>query len=280
LPSVTDAVKMALKGNLRDFSLTQLLNLIHLAKKSGTLFLEDSKSKAWLAFREGKLAYAKYGDEDNSLAAILYNARKLNANQFRAIQERGNSMNDKELGLLLVNAGYVSQQEVLASLQDYLMTIVQRLYSWMEGVFYFDSDRLPPSDKINLRLNLENLIIEGARRLKEVEQLQDEIPSLDIALKFRDRPDANVRDLRLSKEEWRVVSCINPKNSLKQIAQALKMNDIEIRRVAYGLVQAGVVEMVRPEKTLPRPITPGIPNTTPQEQASLVRRIIQRIRSL
>jgi len=280
LPSVTDAVKMALKGNLRDFSLTQLLNLIHLAKKSGTLFLEDSKSKAWLAFREGKLAYAKYGDEDNSLAAILYNARKLNANQFRAIQERGNSMNDKELGLLLVNAGYVSQQEVLASLQDYLMTIVQRLYSWMEGVFYFDSDRLPPSDKINLRLNLENLIIEGARRLKEVEQLQDEIPSLDIALKFRDRPDANVRDLRLSKEEWRVVSFINPKNSLKQIAQALKMNDIEIRRVAYGLVQAGVVEMVRPEKTLPRPIAPGIPNTTPQEQASLVRRIIQRIRSL
>ncbi len=271
---------MALKGNLRDFSLTQLLNLIHLARKSGTLFLEDSKVKAWLAFREGKLAYGKYGDEDNSLAAILYNTRKLNASQFRTIQERGSSMNDKELGLLLVNAGYLTQQDVLTSLQEYMTTLVQRLYAWGEGVFYFDSERLPPADKINLRVDLENLIIEGARRLKEVEQLQDEIPSLDIALKFCERPEANVRNLRLSKEEWRVVSFINPKNTLKQIAQALKMNESEIRRVAYGLVQAGVVEMVRPEKTTPRPITPGIPNATPQEQASLVKRIIQRIRSL
>ncbi|PWH14071.1 MAG: hypothetical protein DDG59_13460 [Anaerolineae bacterium] len=271
---------MALKGNLRDFSLTQLLNLIHLAKKSGTLFLENSTIQVWLAFREGKLAYAKYGDEDNSLAAILYNARKLTANQFRTIQERGSSMNDKELGLLLVNAGYLTQQDVLSSLQEYLNSVVQRLYAWVEGVFYFDHDRLPPTDKINLRLNLENLIIEGARRVKEVEQLQDEIPSLDIALKFRDRPDTNVKNLRLSKEEWRVVSFVNPKNSLKQIAQALKMNETEIRRVAYGLVQAGVVEMVRPERTTPRPITPGIPNASPQEQASLVRRIIQRIRSL
>lgn len=271
---------MALKGNLRDFSLTQLLNLIHLAKKSGTLFIEDSHAKTWLAFREGKLAYGKYGDEDNSLAAILYNARKINANQFRAIKERGNSMNDKELGLLLVNAGYVSQQEVLASLQEYITNIVQRLYSWVEGVFYFDIEKMPPQDKINLRINLENLIIEGARRLKEVETLQDEIPSLDIALKFRERPETDVRNLRLSKEEWRVVSFINPKNSLKQIAQALKMNDIEIRRVAYGLVQAGVVEMIRPEKAVLKPITPGIPNATRQEQASLVRRIIQRIRSL
>lgn len=271
---------MALKGNLRDFSLTQLLNLIHLAKKSGTLFLEDTRVTAWLAFREGKLAYGKYGEEENSLAAILYNARKLNAHQFRTIQERGNTMNDKELGLLLVNAGYLTQQEILACLQGYLSDLVQRLYSWTEGVFYFDSEKLPPSDRINLRLNLENFIIEGARKLKEVEQLQDEIPSLDIALKFRDRPEANVRNLRLSKEEWRVVSFINPKNSLKQIAQALKMNDMEIRRIAYGLVQAGVAEMVRPEKTIPRAITPGIPNATPQEQASLVRKIIQRIRSL
>ncbi|MCS6907560.1 MAG: DUF4388 domain-containing protein [Anaerolineales bacterium] len=271
---------MALRGNLKDFGLNQLLNLIHLAKKTGTLFLEGPRTKAWLAFREGKLAYGQYGDEDNSLAAILYNARKLNAHQFRLIKERGNSMNDKELGLLLVNAGYVSQQEVLASLQEYMLNLVKRLYTWLEGSFHFDSERLPPNDKINLRLNLENLLLEGARQLKEIEQLQDEIPSLDIALKFRERPETNVRNLRLSKEEWQVVSFINPKNTLKQIAQALRMNETEIRRVAYGLVQAGVVEFVRPERPIPQPVTLGIPNATPQEQVSLVRKIIQRIRSL
>ena len=31
---------MALKGNLRDFTITQLLNLINLARKTGTLVVE------------------------------------------------------------------------------------------------------------------------------------------------------------------------------------------------------------------------------------------------
>jgi len=31
---------MALKGNLRDFTVTQLLNLINLARKTGTLTIE------------------------------------------------------------------------------------------------------------------------------------------------------------------------------------------------------------------------------------------------
>lgn len=272
---------MALKGNLRDFSLTQILNLIHLARKTGTLFLENDTASAWLAFREGKLAYAEYGQEDNSLAAVLYRGRKLSATQFRLIKERADSMSDKELGLLLVNAGYVSQTDVINCLQEYVTSLVQKIFTWREGVFRFEADKLPPAQRILLRINLDNLIIEGARKLKELEQLQDEIPSLDIALKFRDHPDADVKNLRLSKDEWRVVSFINPKNSLKQIAAAVKLNDNEIRRVAFGLLQAGVVELVRPEGMIaPRPISPALPKTSPAEQVSLVKRIIQRIRSL
>ena len=51
---------MALKGNLRDFSITQLLNLINLAHKTGTLAIEGPKDTAWVSFRKGKLAYSLY----------------------------------------------------------------------------------------------------------------------------------------------------------------------------------------------------------------------------
>jgi hypothetical protein len=37
---------MALKGNLRDFSVTQLLNLINLARKTGTLTIEGPTEAA------------------------------------------------------------------------------------------------------------------------------------------------------------------------------------------------------------------------------------------
>jgi hypothetical protein len=100
---------MALRGNLRDFTITQLLNLVNLAGKTGTLIIDGPSDQAQVAFREGKLAFAKIGEEDNRLATILHRANKLNVNQYRALVERAGQMNDKELGLLLINAGYVTQ---------------------------------------------------------------------------------------------------------------------------------------------------------------------------
>jgi hypothetical protein len=66
----------------------------------------------------------------------------------------------------------------------------------------------------------ENIIIEGSRQLRELEQLQDEIPSLDMALKFTDRPLTNVN---LSVDEWKVVKFVDPKNTMRQIAKTNKL---------------------------------------------------------
>jgi hypothetical protein len=268
---------MALRGNLRDFTITQLLNLVNLAQKTGTLVVDGPSEQAQLAFRDGKLAYARLGREDNRLATVLHKANKLSVNQFRIIGERAGQMTDKELGLVLINAGYVSREDILLNLQAYFNDVVRRLFSWVEGAFRFEAEMLPPDDRINVRLDLENIIIEGSRQMREWEQLQDEIPSLDMALKFTERPLKNVN---LSVEEWRVVSYINPKNTIKQIAGTNKMNDLDIRRIVYGLLQAGLVEVVRPEGAqMPLP-SRSLPPQDMEQQKSLVNKLIGRIRSL
>jgi hypothetical protein len=268
---------MALRGNLRDFTITQLLNLINLARKTGTLVVDGPSEQAYVSFREGKLAYTRVGQDDGSLAAVLHKANKLTVNQYRAIVERAGKITDKELGLLLINAGYLSQEDILANLQGYFTESIRRLFTWVEGSFRFEGEMMPPDDRINVRLDLENIIIEGSRQLREWEQLQDEIPSLDMALKFTDRPLKNVN---LSVEEWRVVSFINPKNSMKQIAQTNKMNDVEVRRIVYGLLQAGLVEIIRPEGMVIQQHPSTFPTQDKAEQKSLVNKLIGRIRSL
>lgn len=277
---------MALKGNLRDFTITQLLNLINLARKTGTLLVEGPNEKVWISFSNGKLAYAQAGQEDNSLATILYKANKISAAQHRAIKEKAGHMSDKELGLLLINANYITQQDIITSLQSYFLSIVNRLFTWVEGLFRFENDLMPPDDKITVRMSLENVIIEGSRRMREWEQLQDEIPSLDMALKFADRPGTNIRNVNLSVEEWRVVSYINPKNTIRQIARATHLSDLEIRRVVYGLLQAGLVEIIRPQgaplpgQPFSRPAVVQPQQKNKEEQKSLINRIISRIKSL
>lgn len=271
---------MALQGKLQDFSITQLLTLVNLAKKTGTMIIETSHHKAFVTFKEGKLAYSQIDDRDNSLAGILQQNRKITANQYRILKQRSDNLKDKELGLLLINAGYLTQSDIISSLQNHFVNHVRETFSWFEGSFYFDMGSLPPEDKITVRIDLENLIIEASRELKAIEQLQDEIPSLDMTMKFTDRPGTNIRDINLSAEEWQVVSYVSPKNTIAQIAKAAKMNDAQIRRVVYGLLQAGLVELVRPEVQQRKPVGSMFPTDDKDEQKTLLNRIVKRIRSI
>jgi hypothetical protein len=125
--------------------------------------------------------------------------------------------------------------------------------------------------------------------MREWEQLQGEIPSLEMALKFSERPGINLRNLNLSADEWKVISFINPKNTIHQIAKTTNKNDLEIRRIVYSFIQAGLVEMVRPEGVPVQQPVPFVPSSQPKisppqgsktEMKSLINRIINRIRSI
>jgi hypothetical protein len=275
---------MALKGNLRDFSTTQLLNLINLARKTGTLTIEAQGASARLFFREGKLIHASLGDQDGHLANVLFKAGKLSAEQSRAIRSHSEIDSAKELGLLLIHAGYVTQNDIVQSVKAYILDVVYTLFAWVEGLFYFEPNLLPPEDKITVPIKLENIIMEGSRRLKEWERLQDELPDLNRALRFTDRPDTSLRDINLSVEEWRVISFINPRNTIKQIAQSNSMDDFQIRKIVYGMLQAGLVELVTPEGVEAKPaMLPGRPKTAeppPAVKRGVILRLIDRIKKI
>lgn len=286
---------MALQGNLRDFSTTQLLNLINLAGKTGTLFIfhgvktnekdamgqprmAPGAERARISFKAGKLIYAQLEHQDGNLVSVLNKAGKLTDDQARIIRERARNTSDKALALLLINANYVSQRDVVNSIQQHTLDCVYALLGWNEGPFRFDDNVLPGADRIVVPIDLENVIIEGARRIREIEQLTAHLPNLDMALKFPENPREKFKGIHLSVEEWRVVSFVNPKNTIRQIAKANNMSDLEIRRIVYGLEQAGLVEIIRPpnmEATHPKPVT-----RAPQVQETVVRRLIDRIRSI
>jgi len=273
---------MALKGNLRDFSTTQLLNLINLARKTGLLVVESKNGSAQVFFREGKLIYAAYGGQDGRLTSMLVRSGKLTPAQANKINEQPQARNDRELGALLIQYGHLTQNDIVASVKAYVLDVVYRLFSWTEGTFRFEPSQLPPEDRtIQVRVDLENVIMEGSRRIKEIERLRDELPDLDVALRFTDRPDARLRNINLSVDEWRVVSFINPKNSIRQIAQASNMSEFQIRKIVYGMLQAGLVELIQPAGT--QIAAAGrAPAATfkPEEKRSVVNRLIDRIKQI
>ena len=275
---------MALKGNLRDFSTTQLLNLINLARKTGCLTVRTPSDAARLFFRDGKLIHAHTASDDGHLTTMLLKAGKLSADQGQKISARPEAHNDTQLGLLLINAGYVSREDIVQSVKRYMLDIVYALFGWYEGQFEFVPEAVPSADRIMVPLNLESVIIEGSRRLQEHERLQDELPDLEShALRFTSNADARLRAVNLSVEEWRVISFISPRNTIKMIAQANNMDDFQIRKIVYGLVQAGMIELVRPTGQAAQAAVagrkPGV-EKPPAVKRSVIERLISRIKRM
>ncbi|MBK8023378.1 MAG: DUF4388 domain-containing protein [Chloroflexi bacterium] len=287
---------MPLQGNLRDFSTTQLLNLINLAGKTGTLIMYEGlrtgekdaiggdkmspgKERARVAFKVGKLISAVLTGQNGDLVFVLNKAGKLTNEQARIIRERAKNTSDKALALLLINANYVTQKDVVRSIQQHTLDVIYNLLTWSEGPFRFEDNLLPGNDRILVPIDLENVIIEGARQIKELEQLTSHIPNLDMALRFPDNPREKFKGVHLSVEEWRVVSFVNPKNTMRQIAKANNMTENEIRRIVYGLEQAGLVEIVKPHAA-EGATRHSTPTRAPAVQKTVVTRLIDRIRQI
>jgi hypothetical protein len=274
---------MALKGNLRDFSTTQLLNLVNLARKTGLLTIQTPAETAQLYFKEGRLIAAQLNTQDGHLASILIKAGRLLPEQAKLVTDRPEVRSDRHLAQLLLNAGYVTKDDIVQSVKSHMLDIVYKLFDWHQGQFEFVQGVLPSDDRIVVPINLENVIIEGSRRLQESERLQDELPDLNsIGLRFTNHAEARMRSVNLSVEEWRVISFVGQNYTVKQIALANNMNDFQIRKIVYGLLQAGLVEIARPEGAKAPTVAsaerrPGV-DRPPAVKRSVIERLISRMK--
>lgn len=252
---------MPLQGNIRDFRTTQLLNLVNLSRRTGMLTIFEAvptgeqdamknekmaagAERAKVAFNKGKLVYAALSDQDNGLVAVLNKAGKLTDAQARVLRDRAQGTSDKALAMRLIGAKYVSQADIVNCIKNHVLDVVYNLTTWSEGPFRFDDNTTPSTDNILVPIELENVIIEASRREKDNETINAVIEDLDVSLRFPENPKEKFKGVHLGVDEWKVVSYVNPKNSIRQIMKVLNMSEVEIKKVVFGLHQAGLVEIV------------------------------------
>lgn len=289
---------MPIQGNLRDFSTTQLLNLINLSGRTGVLRIfegvptgdkdangnekiQPGKERAQVLFRAGKLVYASAAGQLNDLIAVLNKGGKLSEAQAKVLRERAKGTGDKALAMRLIGANYVNRNDIVACVQQYVLEIVYNVMGWNREPFRFEENiNIDAADRILVPIDLQNVIIEGARRLEKLEEISKHIDNLDLCLRFPENPKEKYAGVHLSVEEWRVVQFVNPKNTIRQIAKANNMTENDIRRIVYGLEQAGLVEIVRPTTTKP-PVAASTKRAQPQVvQRQVVNRLIDKLKSL
>jgi hypothetical protein len=149
--------------------------------------------------------------------------------------------------------GYIylkNGQMVHARLGD--LTGEEAIYAlaiWSSGDFQFTPSEEP--DTVTIEKSNTSLLMEAARRLDEWKVLSRKIPGVDYVpvLVLRDTAEP----VTLSPPEWNVVTRIDGKKTIEELARAVQLSSFETAKVLYGLITSGLVEMRSREAVRPAP---------------------------
>jgi hypothetical protein len=272
---------MALVGNIRDFGLSDFLYLVDRGYKTGCLHLSRDEEKAILYFEKGKLIYAAR-HQGEQLGDLLIRQGKLSPQQLdQARQACNHGGNSLTLTQAILNENILSHEDLQQTLQVHTEESVYGLFGWPDGEFRFEQGQKPdPAEPIMpTPLPVENLIMEGVRRIDEWGRIKDRIPSTDMIVRFVEQPGEKAKGVKLAPEEWRVFARINGKDTLADIAQKTSLSEFDVCRIVYGFMTAGLVDVVKKPK--PAAVAGGgQAREAPRIKKSLVNRIINRIRGM
>src|SRR5688500_5598535 len=131
---------MPIQGPLHELGLTDLLQLIHLSRKTGTLTVRAARASlsGELEFDRGALVGARAPGEAPRLGQLLIKAGKAAPRQVeRALAEQRLSPS-RRLGAILVESQGIPREEVEKQLRFQVEETVFDLMRWSEGDFHFE----------------------------------------------------------------------------------------------------------------------------------------------
>ena len=125
---------MSLLGRLEDLSLTDIVQIVYLSRRTGVLEIINSAGRHTVLFKGGLVVNAA-SPESPDLVSYLEGARLLDASKavmVRQMEERG-----IPVGLSIVDLNLLSKDDLSNAIRERILTVVTPLLSSKEGEFNF-----------------------------------------------------------------------------------------------------------------------------------------------
>ncbi|MEM7353271.1 MAG: DUF4388 domain-containing protein [Acidobacteriota bacterium] len=206
---------MSINGVLEDLALSDVLQFVHLSRRTGTLYLWRSDDRrAEIGFHDGHIVSA-WSPGHRRLGDLLIAAEIINqATLDSALGVQKQEGGDRTLGQILLAEDAVTREDIHQVIKEQVHGTIFDLLTWRYGSFHFEVDELRPIDDIglvpgelldDLDLNTQMVLLEAARHFDEqpaqVEALEpedSETSLLDRRLKVagfrRGTPEGEERD--------------------------------------------------------------------------------------
>jgi hypothetical protein len=232
---------MALSGSLREFHLSEIVQLLSGQRKTGCLTLTRGAERVHLYFREGRLT----GVRDPGLApndplmAFLRRTRWLSDEQLRGVEslhaESGRDVLD-----ILLNGRYIDTEDLSALYERMTIDLLFRLLSWEDAEYSFLAGP-PPESALPVSFTTDGLLMEAVRRVDEHRRYLRELPEAHEIPGLRELPDP---DAPLSEEEKEIFALVDGNRTVAEIVAEAPLCDFEALEGLASLFENRWLEVV------------------------------------
>jgi hypothetical protein len=175
---------MALQGTLKDFSITEIVQLIGQQLKTGVLKIRRGKDLVEIHFVDGMIVhiYSNYRGKKDLIGEILVKAQLITEEQLeRVLKIQKDTL--KYLGEILVELQLLTKDDVLKVISTQIYETIYDLFWWEDGQFNFDLKLVESYKKIPFALSTEQVLLNILRMVDEWSEIEKKISSPHLVFK-------------------------------------------------------------------------------------------------
>jgi hypothetical protein len=231
--------RTVLAGDLGDIQPSDLLNFLHQGRRTGVLFARSDGVERAIVFLEGNIAWASSTSPAEGLGELVSRMGLGDGSRIRAELGQQGDRRYRAVAELLVERGILTADEMRRGLHHQVVEIFLGLLVARSGSFIFvrgvDRRALPAA----LSLDTQVMLLDGLRRLDEMERYRTLVPNLDVT----PRPTGKKLDGQVTAEARRVLALTDGIRTVAQLALSTTLGEFEATKAVYALIERGYLRL-------------------------------------
>ena len=242
-----------LQGNIERFTLPEIFQLVSTGRKTGTLGIQRDDDIVMVYFRNGSVIYGYGPRKTYHLGRMLVEMGRITLLQLdEAIADQAaQRTTGKRLGQILMEKRYIDRADLEQVIRMQVEDLIFSLMSWERGSFKFYENQFPTEEEITVNISIENVVLEGVRRLDEMSRVKDCLPDFATVLTVASSEAGQVRNVSLEPDEWNILALVDGHRDINDIVAATHREPLETLKRLASLQLAGLIR-VSDKATPPR----------------------------
>jgi hypothetical protein len=155
---------MAIRGNLSEASLADVLQLLALGRKHGALAIARDGSFGTIHFADGRVVHAAIINRRDGLGDRLVRVGAIAPDTLARTAATLVAPDDRQLAEVLSAQGLVDPDALITEYRAQVEEAVYHLFGWNQGTFSFEPTEAMAREPL-VSISADALLLEGARRV-------------------------------------------------------------------------------------------------------------------